>query len=227
MFLIVMVVGLAGLAVMAIPALIPHGAASPSHGHAGHVGHGAAGGRLPSHAGHALLPARATAPGEPTPGAGAELVPASHAEPAGSAGIVRWLPTPRGVFTGLALYGAFGNALVEAFHLTPLWATLGALVPSFLVDRFAVRPLWNLVFRLHAQPSASLGDLVLSDAVAVVPFRNGRGIVSTNREGRTVQLAARLCDDQASLTVKVGDRLRIEDVDSQHERVTVSVLRGQ
>ena len=150
------------------------------------------------------------------------MLPAATAAPSG---IARWLPSPRGIFTALALYGAFANALLEAFHFSTLFAALGAVIPTLLVERFAVRPLWNLVFKFQAQPSASLEHLILSEAMAVVPFRNGRGIVSTNREGRIVQLRACLCDDQASEQVKVGDRLRIEDIDAQHERVTVSVLR--
>ena len=133
-------------------------------------------------------------------------------------------PRLAAIFTALALYGAFGNVLIDAFHLPLLLAALAAVVPTLLVERFAVRPLWNLVFRFQAQPSASLDQLILGDAIAVVPFRNGRGIVSTNREGRIVQLRACLSTDQASLEVRVGDRLRIEDVDAPNERVTVSVL---
>jgi hypothetical protein len=224
MFLVIMVMGLVGLAVMAIPAFARHGTAPPGHVHSGDLGHGAAtAGHLPSHGqSHTPSPTHPPAPAEPRPGQ--EILPASDAAPSG---IVRWLPSPRGAFTALALYGAFGNALIEAFHLTPFFAALGALVPTVLVERLAVRPLWNLVFRLHGRPSASLGELVLNEAMAVVPFRNGRGIVSTNREGRVVQLAARLCEEQASQTVNVGDRLRIEEVDAQHERVTVSVLRDE
>ena len=59
----------------------------------------------------------------------------------------------------------------------------------------------------------------------MVPFRNGRGLVSTVRDGRRVQLAACLRKDQESVPVKVGDRLLIEDVDAAKERVTVSVYR--
>jgi hypothetical protein len=211
-FLIVMVVGLVGLAMMAIPAFARHGTA-PSHGHL--PPHGPAHG--PAH----LPPAHAPAPGH-AHGPDQELLPA----PAGaSSGIARWVPSPRGVFTALALYGAFGNALIEAFHLPALVAALAAVIPTLLVERFAVRPLWNLVFKFQAQPSASLENLILCEAMAVVPFRNGRGIVSTNREGRMVQLRACLADDQGSQQVNVGDRLRIEDVDAQRERVTVSVLR--
>jgi hypothetical protein len=220
MFLILMVIGLVGLAMMAIPAFARHGTAPATHGHAGALGHGTGGGHLPSHGavqGHASVqPTVAT-----TQSASREMLPAADVAPSG---IVRWLPSPRGSFTALALYGAFGNALVDAFDLAPLVAAFAALMPTLLVERFAVRPLWNLVFRFQGRPSASLDQLMLTEAVAVVPFRNGRGIVSTHREGRVVQLGARLCDEQAALSVKVGDRLRIEEVDAQHERVTVSVL---
>ncbi|MGH7294202.1 MAG: hypothetical protein ACRELB_04685, partial [Polyangiaceae bacterium] len=68
---------------------------------------------------------------------------------------------------------------------------------------------------------------LLAEATAVVPFRNGRGIVSVVRDGRTVQLAATLREDHAALPVKVGDRLRVEDVDAPRERVTVSILVHQ
>jgi hypothetical protein len=232
MFLILMVIGLAGLAMMAIPAFARHGAAPPTHGHAGALGHDAGGGHLPAHGGgHGHPPALggrtalATYRAQPStaaePNASQEMLPAADVAPSGMA---RWLPSPRGVFTALALYGAFGNALVDALQLTPLVSALVAPLPTLLVERFVVRPLWNLVFRFQGRPSASLDQLILAEAVAVVPFRNGRGIVSANRDGRIVQLVARLCDEQAMLNVKVGDRLRIEEVDARHERVTVSVL---
>lgn len=223
MFLMMMVIGLVGLATLAIPAFARHGNA-PTHSHAGALGHGTTtGNHLPQHGhGPSPAPAGSTTAAESDPSH--EMLPASAAAPSG---IVRWLPSPRGVFTALALYGAFGNALIEAVRLTPILAGLAAVIPTLLVERFAVRPLWNLVFRLQGRPSASFGELILNDAMAVVPFSNGRGIVSTNREGRIIQLAARLCDEHALRTVKVGDRLRIEEVDAEHERVTVSVLREE
>jgi hypothetical protein len=58
----------------------------------------------------------------------------------------------------------------------------------------------------------------------VVTFRNGRGLITTIRDGRQVQLSARLCEQQQALPVAFGQRLRIEDVDARRERVTVSVL---
>jgi len=136
----------------------------------------------------------------------------------------RWLPSPRAIFSLLALYGAFGNALLRAFHLSPPLAAVGALVPALLVERLCVKPLFSLLFRFQAPPSSPLEALIFADALAVVPFRNGRGIVSVERDGRLIQLVARLRADQAQFPVAVGDTLRIEDIDAGAESATVSVI---
>lgn len=202
MFLILMVVGLVGLAVMALPALSRHGGGAGRIGHAGHAAHNAL------HAGHAAKLAKA--------GGGAL---AAESPP----GLTRFLPSPRLIFSLLALYGAFANALERAAHLSPVAAALVAVAPALVVERFAVTPLWNLVFRFEAAPSSPLDLLILVEARAVTPFRNGRGLVELVRDGRTVQLRAQLVDHQAGLAVRVGDRLRVEEVDAQRERVTVSI----
>lgn len=155
-----------------------------------------------------------------TAGASHEVIPADSTP----AGLLRFVPSPRAICSVLALYGAFGNALVHAGHLPFASAALVAAVPAWLFERFAVRPVWNLLFRFQGQPSSPLDALLLAEAQAVLPFRNGRGIVSVVRDGRVVQLAATLREDHAALPVKVGDRLRVEDVDARRERVTVSVV---
>jgi len=137
---------------------------------------------------------------------------------------LRFLPSPRALFSVSALYGAFGNALVRAAHLTTTRAALIAILPALLTEWLLIRPIWNLLFRFQGQASAPLEALIMSEAEAVVPFRNGKGIVATVRDGRRVQLQARLSDAQAALPVKFGQRLRIEDVDARRECVTVSVL---
>ena len=142
-----------------------------------------------------------------------------------SAGLAqRFLPTPRAVFSLLALYGAFGNALVHAAHLGRGSAALLAIAPALAIEWIVVRPIWNLLYRFQGQASAPLEALILSEAEAVVPFRNGRGLVATVRDGRRVQLSARLCDGQTTVPIAFGQRLRIEDVDARRECVTVSVL---
>src|SRR5882762_4744023 len=105
MFLILMVIGLVGLATMAIPAFAGHGAATMTHGHPGAFHHGAGGGDLPGHApGHAG--ALGAPHGHSTAAADAqssqEMLPATVAS---RTRIVRWLPSPRAVFTAFALFG--------------------------------------------------------------------------------------------------------------------------
>ncbi|MEO6772117.1 MAG: hypothetical protein ABI467_03735 [Kofleriaceae bacterium] len=167
-----------------------------------------------------------------TVGHGAHALHAGHVANAGKAlvhsratAITRYVPSPRLVLSMLALYGAFGNVFVAA-HL-PAWsAALLAIVPAALVERFAITPIWRSLFRLELQASGPLGEIVMSEATAVTPFRSGRGVVSVVREGRLVQFSARLIEADANLPVRVGDRLRIEDVEGARERVTVSVVGG-
>jgi hypothetical protein len=214
-----MVIGLAGLVMMAIPAFGHHGAAHGGHGTHGHaLGVGRGGGRLLGSAG--ARGGNATAGNAPVNPTNAMIPPDVRPTT-----LLRFIPSPRAVCSVLALYGAFANALLRAGHYSFLIAALGAAVPALLVEWFLIRPVWNLVFRFQGQESSRLEELVLCDARAVVPFRNGRGVVSAVRDGRSVQLAARLTDEDAKTPVKVGDRLRIEDVDASRERVTVSVVR--
>jgi hypothetical protein len=196
MFLTLMVVGLAGLAAMALPALGRHGVAGHHLLHAGQVAKLAP----------TMLAAKSTALVRVAP-----------------SGVTRFLPSPRLVFSLLALFGAFGNVFIAA-NFTPALAALAAIVPTALIERFAITPLWRLVFRYQGKPSGSLAEVVLSEATAVTAFRNGRGIVSLVRDGRSVQFSARLVDAQVGVPVQVGDRLRVEDIDSERERLTVSIL---
>jgi hypothetical protein len=213
-FLVLMVIGLVGLVVMAVPAFGGHGHAT----HAGQLGPGAHGGHVLGPAGHAGNAGHAPAAGA----ASKEMIPADTSS---LGGIVRFIPSPRAVFSVFALYGAFGNALLDAVHLPFLVAALAAVLPALAVERFVVTPLWNLLFRFQGEPSAPLETLMFTEATAVTPFRNGRGIVSVMREGRLVQFSARLRPDEAALSVRVGERLRVEDVDAARERFTVSLLR--
>jgi len=212
-FLTVMVIGLVGLVMMALPALGGH--------HLSHTGmHGPANGPGPGF-GH---PAGGHSVGGHGPG-GAVVRAHGAALPAlGTPTRRRFIPSPRAVFSVLALYGAFGNALVHAAHLTSGSAALLALAPALLVEGILIRPVWNLLFRFRAEATAPLEELILCEAEAVVPFRNGRGVVATIRDGRRIQLGARLCDRDAASPVVFGQRLRIEDVDARRERVTVSLL---
>ena len=209
-FLIVMCVGLVGLGAMAVPGLFHHGhLGHPGSLHATHV-HGA----LPHapHPGHALAPH----PGAHASGHAGHVSDSGH-------GFLRFVPTPRLIFSVLALYGAFGNLLALTF--SSLWlAALLALLPALLVERLLLAPLWKLAFQFQGQPSSPFPALLLEEARAVTPFRNGKGLVQVTRDGRSVQLSARLVEGQSLLPVHVGDTLRIEEIDPEHERVIVSLL---
>jgi len=65
---------------------------------------------------------------------------------------------------------------------------------------------------------------VAEDARAVSEFRNGRGIVEAVRDGRSIQLVALLVENQRSLPVRVGERMKIVSVDADRQRVTVSLI---
>ena len=84
-------------------------------------------------------------------------------------------------------------------------------------------PLWNALIHAEGQPSAPLEELVMDEAEAVTPFTNGRGIVQVVRDGRLVQFSAHLPAEQATMPVRVGDKLRVEDVDAEKERLTVTL----
>jgi hypothetical protein len=122
------------------------------------------------------------------------------------------------------MFGAFGYAFVAALQLSPLPAGILALLPACGIEYFAVRPLWNLMFRFQGQPCSSLAALLLCEARAVTPFRNGRGLVAVELDGRTVQLSARLVESQANAPVRVGDLLIVEEVHAAAQRVVVSVV---
>jgi hypothetical protein len=123
----------------------------------------------------------------------------------------------------MAMFGAFAYALVGGLQLGPVAAGLLALLPACGIEYFAVRPLWNLMFRFQGQPCSSIGTLIMCGAKAVTPFRNGRGLVSLEHDGRIVQFSARLVESQADMPVRVGDSLLVEEVNVAAERVVVSV----
>jgi hypothetical protein len=215
-FLALMVAGLTGLIVMALPAFGHHAHFGSPHGlgTAGHSGLHLGPGTGATHAGGAAggqsITAQGTAPG--TQGG------------ASSASMLRFLPSPRMIFSLLALYGAFGNVLYGALHLPMFAAALLALVPAVLLEKFAVTPLWNTMISAQGKPCSPLEALTLCEAEAVTAFRNGKGIVAMERDGRMVQFSAQLMPEQAHLPVHVGDRLRVEEVDTRRERMTVAVL---
>lgn len=217
-FLILMIAGLFGMALLAIPALGHHGHGGAGlHGHAlPHATHAALG---HAHGTGTTLPANAqqgAPPAAHNPGGKSEAV-------ANAAGAARFIPTPRIVFSIIAAYGAFGYAGVAAFHLAPALVAILALVPAVLMERLALTPLWNLLLGFQGEPCTPVTHLVMAEAEAVTPFRNGKGIVRVTHDGRDVQFSAQLTGEHANMPIRVGDKLRIEEVEADGERVKVSV----
>src|SRR5579871_5873316 len=184
-FLASMILGLAGMALMALPGFARHGHAGTAPHGIGHLGHGAV------QAGHGATHAPGVHVAGTGAGHGSHGAARTDAGQTG-AGLFWRLPSPRVIFSLMTLFGAFGYALVGAAHVAPLPAGLLAVIPALLVERFAVTPLWNLLFRFQGTPCASLEELTMTEAKAVTPFRNGRGLVSVVRDGRLVQLRAEL-----------------------------------
>lgn len=211
-FLLLMCVGLVGLAALALPGLFHHGG---GHSHLG--GHGAHGGGHGVHvAGHGVH-VGSHAHASPS---GSHAISGSH----GARGLGQFIPEPRLILSLMALYGAFGNVFERALHF-PFWlAALAAVLPALLLEWGVVGPLWRLALGFQGRPSSPLAALVLEEARAVTVFRNGKGLVEVVRDGRSVQFSARLVEGQEALPVRVGDRLRIEDIDPRNERVTVSIV---
>lgn len=234
LFLTLMGVGLAGLLLMALPGLSRRGGAHGHlHGAKGHAGHGHLHHlhvhRVGQHAGAART-AGAHAPGHPgmhATGAHGHAGPQAAAAPGAPSGLVELashlIPEPRALLSLLTLYGASGYVLQAGFHLSHRLSVFLALVPALALELLVVAPLWRFTLRFQGKEAAPLEWLLAETATAVTPFSNGRGIVRVDHDGRVVQLSARLVPEHAGEPVRVGDALRIEDVDTATERVTVSL----
>lgn len=228
-FLTSLGVGLGGLLLMAIPGVRRHGHAAhtrarghAAHGHAharAHVRgqtrahaalHGKTGAKTAAHATH---PAHPHAPPK-------VQQQAAHGV---ADGVLRYVPEPRFIFSVLALFGASGNVLQHALH-QPMWiAGIGGAAVAGVLEGLVVGPLWRFALRFTGEPTSPLASLVMDQAEAVTSFHNGKGIVRAVLDGRAVQLSAELVADQSGLTVRVGDKLTIQEVDPDRERVRVSV----
>jgi len=228
-FLYFIVIGLVGLGFMAIPGLGRHG-----HGGAqgvGHAGHGVHLGQGAGHTGHVtaghasgsvIRAGAGRMAGHPAGTQGQPGAQAKEAAPAdASAGVMRLIPSPRMIFSLLALYGAFGYALQP--YIGPLLAACLALPPAAAIERFVVTPLWNMMFKLEGRTNSSIESLIMSEAEAVTPFHNGKGVVAVEKDGRLVQFCAHLQEEQANMPIQVGDKVRIEEVDAANERVIVTL----
>jgi hypothetical protein len=137
-------------------------------------------------------------------------------------GVLHYVPEPRVVLTVIALFGAFGNVLAHVGHASFLVQLAGAALSAALVEWLIVGRIWRLALQFTGEPNSPLETLIMQRVQAVTAFRNGKGIVLAERDGRALQLSAELMEEERHERVRVGDPLTVEEVDPEHERVVVS-----
>ena len=198
-YLLAFVLGLAGLAVMAVGSLGHHGAG----GHA--AGSHAAG----SHAAGAHAHGAHTHGHAAGPGAARDALVA--------------LASPRVLFAVLLGVGAAGLLLRPVLHGGVLLGA-AALALGVAFERGAVAPMWRFVERFTSAPAMTLETALYDHAHAASGFNaRGEGLVALELDGQVVQLLGRLRPEDLSRRVRAGDRLRVEAVDAERSRCTVSV----
>jgi hypothetical protein len=135
------------------------------------------------------------------------------------------LTSPRVLFSVLVGFGATGQFFGP---MLSGWALpSAALAGGILFERFVVTPIWNLALKFASRPARTLENAITDEATAVTAFdANGEGIVSFEMDGQIVQVLARLRpgDRWPGLSVRVGQKLRIEDVNAARNTCTVSIL---
>lgn len=138
------------------------------------------------------------------------------------------LVSPRVLFSVVLGFGITGLLLRPFLGGAAL--AIAAAAGGVLLEAAIVRPVWNLLFRFASTPASSLEGSLFSEATATSGFdTNGEGLVSLEVDGQLVQCLGTLreSDRVLGIRVRLGDRLRVEDVDPTRSRCTVSyVQRG-
>ena len=207
-----LLLGAAGLGAMALGGLGHRGHAGSAHGHGHAVGHGH--GHAAGHAHGVQHSAHAHAVGHASSGRAA-------------VSNTLWaITSPRFLFS-LVLGFGFAGLLLRPVLGGPLLLA-GAVAGGVLFERILVAPLWNFAMRFASAPAVTLESAVSDEATAVTSFdANGQGIVSLEVDGQVVQILATLRPDDRALgaaRVRAGQRVRIDDVDAEQNRCTVSLI---
>jgi hypothetical protein len=206
-----LLLGAAGLGVMALSGLGSRGHSAggrgATHG-AGRAGHVHLHGHAQSHAAHT---ARSLSAGNGTRAATQAL----------------WAVTsPRFLFSFFLGFGTAGLSVRPFAGGAVLLAS--AVLGGVVLERFLVSPLWNFAMRFASAPASTLESAVSDEATAVTAFdANGHGIVSVEVDGQVVQILATLQPDHRALAgprIRAGQRVRIDEIDAERNRCTVSLL---
>jgi len=239
-----LLLGATGLTAMALSGLGSHSHSGGSHGHGdaghghighgdaghGHIGHGDAGGHL-GH-GHALhvghghgVSGHASAHGHAVQESSHGHHSVAHGEHGVASRALWTIASPRFLFSFALGFGATGIIARQALSGALLAAA--AVGGAVLLERALVTPLWSLIMRFASKPAQMLESAVADEATAVTAFDpNGHGIVSLEVDGQIQQILATLSAEDRRLGVRVraGQRVRIDDVDAERNRCTVSLL---
>ncbi len=218
LYIFCVVLGAAGMAAMALLGFTSsHSGGASAHHTGGHEFHGI-GGHIhappPSHASHTITP-------HGHAGNHGQSLTHGHADGWKSTAW-SWL-SPRVLFNVLVGFGATG--LIAEKLLGPVLALPVAVVGGLAFEAVVVRPIFNSLFRFESQPAQTLESAIMSQGKAVTGFDvNGNGLISLELGGEIVQILGTLTADErkAGIRVRAGDALRIEDIDSQRNRCTVS-----
>jgi hypothetical protein len=216
-----LVTGALGIVVMTLMGFAHVGGAHHGgHGGGAHTGHALGGGRLAAgghgshatgHASHAAGHARAAAGSGTRPNVGHALL---------------GLLSPMTLFAACLGAGIVGS-LLTSWHVSALLAGLGSLAGAFLFNALVVRPVLRLAMGFVSEPAQGLEGALMQSAEAVTAFdKNGEGLVRVLVDGQSVDVLARLTDEERREGTRVvrGQTVRIEDVDTRSNRCKVSRL---
>ncbi len=221
---VLLATGAVGLLVMT---LIGFGHFGGVHGggHGNAVGHGHTGGHLSAgaHGGHAPVVAGGHA-GHAAGGHGHGSHVSGTREGAGAT--LFTLLSPLTLFAACLGAGAVG-ILLTRWHLAPLWIAACAVIAGVGFNALLVRPLMRLVMGFASLPARGLDGALMQRAEAVTGFNaEGEGLVRVLVDGQTVDVLARLTDEERRQGARVvrGQFVLVEDVDGHRNRCTVSRL---
>jgi hypothetical protein len=227
LYQILLLTGALGLTAMALVGFVHHGGPHGQHD-AGHVGGAHSAGELAggSHAGAAHAgghAGHAAHHGVAQPGGHV----AHHGESHDGVGMsLLSLLSPMTLFAACLGAGAVGSALTH-WGVPPELTAAGAAVGAVSFNALVVRPTLRLVMGFASVPASGLAGTLMQHAEAVTAFdANGEGLVRVQIDGQSVDLLARLCEDERRQGTRVlrGQSVRVEDVDPRSNRCTVSRL---
>lgn len=199
-----LLLGAAGLGTMALLGFAHSHAGGQPHSHSAHHGNG------PGHA-HAHSHGHGNGHGHSIKEVGARTLWA--------------LISPRVIFSLVLGFGMVG--LIARSFLAGMLLLGVAIVGGVVFERLIVSPIWNFTMRFASAPALTLESCVTEEATAVSSFDgNGQGLIAVELDGHVVQVLGTLksSDRAAGIRVRAGDRVRIEEVDSERNRCTVSAL---